>query len=410
MCYFFFSCSGDDIDDDLTGFFEDLSKDVADLIGIDKDSAGYIFLQERSVGTGWPESAGDALTQCKVFVPVYTSRFMGSNTCGREYYAFRQRLIHASRPWERVVPIWWNPPRDSIPSAIEDVVDPRRLLRLDSQEFGLKVIFRERNQTDSPYQRLLARLVRMIVTRGEQEPLLPPGSRPDLVNGTNIFDLTPTGTTPGYRPSGSKIVTFLTVSGTREEMDAIPNRTCKDYYGANREQWNPFQPSNVRPLAIEASEVAGQTPDHIFGNTCTIFPADLNSFIKSKEDEREMVILLVDSWATHIAELAYLLADYDSHQYFNSALIVPFPEDDQETVGFEDNLRHNLWQKIRRTMSGEGSLYREDADTLATFKLAMAEVLQKLVARLIMDAPPPRQGILNKRESMPVLSPPRSPR
>jgi FxsC-like protein len=406
-CYFFFSCSADDLDSDLTVFFEDLRKEVAHKIGSDEGATAYLMRQPGSVGTYWPDSAAKALAECKVFVPVYTSRFMSSTYCGREYYAFRQRLLQSGLDWDRIVPIWWNPPADGVPSAISNVVDARGLLHMEHQEHGLRLVFRNREDSHvlKVYNDILAELAAMIFERARDLPRLRSDVSFDLLRGPSIFDKAPDGAPPQTRQNGPLRVNFLVLSGTRAEMGAVSDRKVMDFYHDSRELWNPFHPESDRSLAFEACRIATNQRDEIFPNAYAA-PSDLNLYIQQKEAEGEMVVILVDSWATYLNTLSTLLTQYDTRRFRNATMVVPFPGTDTETSQLVDQLRGRLYENIPRTMGSGPVSYREDAGTLEEFRIAITEVLHGLKHSIVMGGPPPRQLSTGSPQVMPVLTPP----
>jgi FxsC-like protein len=400
MPVFFFSCNGEDADEALLGFFQDLNAAVARQAGISKDSAGFIFLDERTVGTGWPDSAGKALEECRVFVPVLTPSFINSQPCGREYFAFRERLKEAGLGWERVLPIWWVPILDELPPAIKHVVDSRQLRDIvDHAEHGMRLVFEQRRGYESPYALLLSTLAQMVVSRAEARPALENSTPIDLLNGPSIFDLPAEPPPPQAPRGGPKRVHILIAAGTKDQMAATGKRTDRHYYGDSEEDWDPFYPNTIRVLAQDVSLAAinnSLLPDvhSISANTI--------SEIEEWEKQRQIVVFLVDSWATYVDSLATWLNDYDKRRFNNTAIVMPFPEDDSETRESELELRNGLFAYIPRTMQGDSKLYREDSGTLEQFLLVIDQVLHELRRRIVSETPPVRRTFSGTK--IPVLT------
>lgn len=403
MSYFFFSCNDEDADAALRQFFKDLKNAVAQQAGISKESAGFMYLDEDTVGTGWPQTAGKALTDCHVFVPVYTPRFIRSGPCGREFFAFRQRLRDAGLGWDRIVPIWWVPVKEEVPPAIRHVVDSRQLLDIvDHKMHGMRLVFEQRNGNNAPYALLLSTLAQMIVTRAETDPPLQGDTAIDLLNGPNLFEEPAAQHQPAAPRGGPKRVHFLMLAGTDPEMESTGKRANRQYYGEARDDWDPFHPDTVRALAYD---VAVTAVNNMLLPDVKLFSSDAITFITEMEKQREMVVLLVDSWATYVHSIATALRAYDTRRFQNTAIVVPFPENDGETSAAMLDLRNELYTCIPRTMQGEPTLYRDEPSTLPEFLDVIEQVLHELRKRIVSQSPPDRQKF-GGRARIPVLTAP----
>jgi hypothetical protein len=74
------------------------------------------FLDERmGVGADWENRLKQALATCRVFVPIYTTRYFKREWCGREWDAFarRQEEQLRTRPYtgNAIVPVLWVGPQ-----------------------------------------------------------------------------------------------------------------------------------------------------------------------------------------------------------------------------------------------------------------------------------------------------------
>jgi len=112
---------------DVLQFFEDLSQDVAELVGWPAGSDPGFLDRSMAGGTHWPAELLNAVGTCKVFVPLLSDPYVASRWCGMEWYAFSRRTVtrHAGNGGDSetgIIPVIWTPvPEDRLPSVIGDI-------------------------------------------------------------------------------------------------------------------------------------------------------------------------------------------------------------------------------------------------------------------------------------------------
>lgn len=108
-------------------FFDDLSQDVAELVGRPAGSdPGFI---DRSMGGGeeWFRELLRAVGTCQVFVALLSDPYVASPYCSQEWYAFtRRRVLSRATGIEvqrtGVIPVIWTPmPPDRMPPEVGNV-------------------------------------------------------------------------------------------------------------------------------------------------------------------------------------------------------------------------------------------------------------------------------------------------
>ena len=169
--------------DELVGsFFRELSQAVASLTG-HSSLAPLGFLDEPvERGANWEKEITDALTRCRVFVPLYSVQYFASDFCGKEWYAFQQRQDeYASRTGTAptaIVPVLWSPvPYAQLPPVA-------RALQFDHYQRGpLDAMggFAELAKTGSTteFRRAISGLAKRIVGAAEHTAI-PPGRDVDF--------------------------------------------------------------------------------------------------------------------------------------------------------------------------------------------------------------------------------------
>ncbi|WP_327727228.1 TIR-like protein FxsC [Streptomyces sp. NBC_00487] len=111
----------DDSDLALEQFHAQLCSDIMQLTDHDGEESPGFLDQRMGVGADWENRLKQALATCRVFVPIYTSRYFTREWCGKEWDAFarRQEEQLRTRPYtgNAIVPVlWvgtqhWTPPR-----------------------------------------------------------------------------------------------------------------------------------------------------------------------------------------------------------------------------------------------------------------------------------------------------------
>lgn len=108
-------------------FFEDLSEDVAELVGRPAGSDPGFIDRSMMGGARWPSELLEAIGTCKVFVALLSDPYVTSPWCGKEWYAFSRRQV-ASTTWAAsghetgIIPVLWTPVPDyRLPRVVGDV-------------------------------------------------------------------------------------------------------------------------------------------------------------------------------------------------------------------------------------------------------------------------------------------------
>ncbi len=89
------------------------------------DRIGFMDRELRP-GNEWTVKLTTALASCRVFVPLYSPRYFGSEHCGREWSAFARRAVGTSHGGaehtEAIIPALWVPVRpEQLPEAARKI-------------------------------------------------------------------------------------------------------------------------------------------------------------------------------------------------------------------------------------------------------------------------------------------------
>ncbi|WP_267885343.1 TIR-like protein FxsC [Streptomyces scabiei] len=129
-------------DDRLMLFHEQLSTHIIELTGFDVQHAPGFFDRRMEVRQDWELILKENLATCRVFVPVYTTRYFTREWCGKEWDAISRRQRRhretTSHVADSIVPVLWTPPATlNLPPVAQAVQYGHPNLGRDYLENGL---------------------------------------------------------------------------------------------------------------------------------------------------------------------------------------------------------------------------------------------------------------------------------
>ncbi|MFF5145109.1 FxSxx-COOH system tetratricopeptide repeat protein [Streptomyces sp. NPDC013157] len=187
---------GGDPDHWVRVLFDDLCNHVRALIGLPAGSpAGFMDRETRS-GEGRPEKLSENLAVCRVFVPLFSPHYFSSEKCGREWYAFHERMQNAGTTGTATAPaivpvLWTRVERHELPDSvrhigIEDLSSGGR--GRSRGIYGLIKLGRLRDEYEETVFGLAERIV-----QAAHETRLPPGRPREYENTPSAFGSHGTG-------------------------------------------------------------------------------------------------------------------------------------------------------------------------------------------------------------------------
>jgi FxsC-like protein len=263
-------------------FFEDLSREVAELVGPDTDQTIGFYDPLLPAGSNWKAQLARQLGTADVFVALYSPRYLTWSWPRTERYTFGRRLAEqdADPAAGNIQPVLWTP----IPWT-DDWPDSDRALALslgegitEYGENGLRAL-RMLNHHRPRYDEIVRRLARRIVHASDASPLTPTDIAPLQAHRL--------ATEPdGIEEDRSRDTPFV-VAVLAPSTGSVPAGRESAAYGATARDWRPFRRGEGVPVA----ELAANHAERLG------LPAVVVDLEPSKSPfERAPGLLLVDPW------------------------------------------------------------------------------------------------------------------
>ena len=137
-----------------------------------------------------------------------------------------------------------------------------------------------------------------------------------------------------------RYVQFVFVAGQRTELQLEPRRKWLDCYGPEGGlDWKPYMPEISHEVAILAQTVASAE-----NLRYEVVPLDVglqfSDCLKVAEQSNKLVVIIVDTWTLLVKRYYTLMREYDSQNFLNCILVIPWNTKDDETV-----CNRELWKK-----------------------------------------------------------------
>ncbi|WTE73775.1 TIR-like protein FxsC [Streptomyces sp. NBC_01615] len=363
--------SGDDPDHWVHVLFSDLCDDIMALTDLPAGTPAGFMDRELRAGEGWPDKLSENLATCRVFVPLFSPRYFASESCGREWFAFNERILRARASGSGAVPaivpaLWTHVDAAQVPDSV-------RHIHVDHAAFGdryaangiygLMKLKRFRDE----YEETVLGLAQRIVRVADESPL--PSSRP------RPYESTPSAFRP--RGEGPRRIHLTVAAPTRH---ALPEHRDPRPYGEGAEDWNPYHAASARPLASLAEELIRSLDYRV-----TVSSFDDEEIADETLDKTGRApmpeILLIDRWALTDEERQRRLAAFDANARPWVSAIVPWDRADMQCHGEEGrklaaDLERTLPSILDRGRLTDGRVAVNGVPTLKAF----TDVLPAVVA------------------------------
>jgi len=352
MAPWFFLSYGrrDDIGGSYVSFFwEKLADVVAQKAGlpseVPKEQVGFLDKSSTEPGDDWGAEIESALRTCRTLVCLVSPSYLGSEYCGKEFQAFRERLEEQGGAPPLILPILWDRPEKvlrSLPPALAKLQFPHEVFGQTYAQEGLGYLMRLREHT-----KFVQKFAERLVSVAEEHPLPEADRIRDLKSVSNAFCGEEAHHLQAPRPkvAGPTVARFVLVAGRNEEFKGIREQTA-GYGEEGGRDWRPYYPDAEEAVGILSQQVASD--QSLFYETLTV-SADLIQKIREAEETNTMVLLLVDPWSIRLQRYQSWLREIDRNAFLNCSLLIPWNENDGETHRSRDDLQAAMEKTLVRS-------------------------------------------------------------
>jgi FxsC-like protein len=357
-------------------FFRDLCRSVAQQAGLLRGASPGFMDRERRPGNDWPIEVVRALATCRVFVPLYSSRYFADECCGREWNYFIRRAPDPTTQEAPIVPGIWDPVEaEKLPQAARAPQTDYR--GGDAYEtlglYGIMKISRYRTE----YVRAVSDLAGWMVTAAARHPVRE-GPVVDHAALDSAFGhaRTAQGRLPGRQ------LRITVVAPRRDELPA--ERKDSSYYGPSALDWKPY-PDSARPIADDAADLARSLG----------FRAEVGDLY---QHERGLLaghpqfgpqILIIDPWALLVPYTQQLLQRVNDRQRPWLQVVIPWSAADEESQKAEGKLRVALDAAFHSKLGETASISRVAAQGIPShgeFDVALGQLIGASAKRYLGSA------------------------
>ncbi len=350
----------------IAKLYGDLCRNVVQFASSTSGAVGFMDREMRA-GTHWPNRLAQALSYCRVFVPLYSPRYFESEDCGKEWSAFSRRVRNQAAkrdesPVDAIVPALWVPvDPDRLPPVARSIQFSHYSLGMRYSEEGFWGIMKVRRYRDD-YEVAVMRLAQHIVQVAEQTMLdqESPAEYHSLLNAFEIRASPGAPRPPDTAKQGGRRINIMIAAPTTQDMPQT--RQCRVYYGASEREWNPYHPQSRAPLADYAADLVSR-----LGYRPNVVPfGEVPGIEATGPVQAAPGLFLVDPWAAATDDRATRLRQYDEHAERWINVLIPSNRADEETMAAEPTLRSQVTGALSRMLGRTPPEYRQAANRIPT--------------------------------------------
>lgn len=377
--YFFLSRAPGEDDIYIGRFFDDLCAAVRGFTGVDGSvDVGYLD-PAAAEAPAWPTDAQTALATCRTFVALCSTRYFLASHCGRSWSVFAERLGAYRRQTgdrcDNLIPLVWA---DSSLAVDLPLVDGQEVEPHPTPaDEELRVLIRL-SRHRAAYQAFVVSLARRIVDAAHRHRLPPATAEQELASVPDAFAGHARELVGADRPMR---ISFTVIAGTRQQMR--PVRANLGPYGERREDWAPYAPAVSQPVSDRAVALAAARQ---IG--AEVVPLEsIVDHVGAARQRNEVVVLLVDAWATQLDELRAALHEVGRRDDDTAVVLVPTNQEDPETAANRAVLRRAVLAAFRDRPQRRDLTFHPDVSTVDRFDTDLAVALVAAQAKAARAQP-----------------------
>ncbi|WP_203812168.1 FxsC protein [Paractinoplanes tereljensis] len=313
------------------------------------------------------------MATAQTFIALCSMRYFLSSRCGRDWGAFAERLDQhadsADAPASNLIALRWA---DDGPRAQPPMVGGAEVvMHATPYAEEIRELVKIRSHRVE-YEAFLDALADRIVTAAHRFPLRPA----ELARMRAALDAFQDHPARGSGPGRSARVSFAVITGTKEQMSAV--RSNVNSYGKRREDWAPYEPRTRQPVMDRAAEVAASR--RLRSESVAL--DSLGDRLAAAGEHNEIVVLLVDAWATQLNELRATLRAASEQDDRTAAVLVPVNFEDPETEANSGMLRVEVLSVFRDRSRRHDLMFYPEVSTAERFDADLAVAIVEAENRL----------------------------
>jgi FxsC-like protein len=357
--------------------FRDLCRAVEQQTKLPKGASPGFMDRDRRVGDDWPPGVVRALASCRVFVPLYSSRYFADEYCGKEWNFFTNRASDLPTQDSAIVPAIWDPVEPGkLPQAAQ--APHCRYRGSEAYEtlglYGIMKVSRYRKQ----YEEAVRNLAGLMAAAAERHP----------VKQRQAGD--PSSLESAFGPVGVYLggpePTRVRITVVAPRRDELPDeRGSESIYGSSTLDWNPYATDPARPIAQEAAAVARSLSYGVEVGDLYQHADDL----LSGDARYGPQILIIDPWALLVPRTQQLLQRVDDSRLPWVQAIILWNVADGESRNSEGELRGALYATLRRKLAETTTsslMAAQGIPTIDDFEEVLCQVIGAAAKKFLRNA------------------------
>jgi FxsC-like protein len=314
--------------------FRDLSHEVMELTDLPGGRQPGFMDREIRLGNDWPRRITEALSTCRVFIPLYSPRYFSSESCGKEWFAFHRRQVeheaNGGRHPEAIIPVLWVPVQDrALPQVAKSLqFDHHRLGEVYARG-GFSQLIRINRYADDYNMALHALAHHIVQVATSNAPV--PAETGDFAGLDCAFG------SAERKTANSRRLTVTIVTPDFYHLPQRPATRVGEYYKpGSPTQWNPYRPDSKIPLADYTANLArgmGLVPEVSWFDETMPESGDVGD---------DPGLILVDPWAALDPDRGVRLREFHKSPKPWIQPMVPWSAADIQMAMYERTLRTAL--------------------------------------------------------------------
>jgi FxsC-like protein len=347
-------------------FYRDLCSSVVQQADLPKGAMPGFMDRDRRPGDEWPLGLVRALATCRVFVPLYSSRYFADEYCGKEWKYFASRTLGPAARGAAIVPGIWEPVEPTKLPAVARALHFKHFGSEAYETFGLYGIMKP-SRYRKEYAQIVSDLAGQMVTAAERYPVKQ-GLGADYSALVSAFGRAETA----QGRSADKWVRITVVAPRQDELPGErENSSC---YGPSMLDWKPYLPDSTRPIVEVAAELARSLGFRVDVGDLGQHEGDL----LAGDPQSGPQILIIDPWVLLMPRSQQLLQWLDGRTMPWVQAVIPWNVTDDENRKVEGKLRAALDAAFGRKLAEVAStsaLAAHGVPSLADFDAVMRQLI-----------------------------------